>query len=742
MAPVVHEVVPFLQMLGLVVQAEPVVQAMQPPEPLQTWLVPQVVPAALLPLSMQVMAPVVHEVAPVRQTPGLVVQAEPDVHATQVPEPLQTMLVPHDTPGDRLVSSTQVCAPVEQDVRPFRQGFGFMVQADPALQATQLPEALQTKLLPQPVPAAFMVPFTHVELPLEHDAVPLKQGLGLPAQLCPCVQVPQNPLPSQTWLEPQAVPAMTLPVPSTQDAVPVAQEMTPLLHDDGLPLHAPPAAHATHMPVPLQTRLVPQPVPAAFAVPSTHVWTPVVHAVTPLTHAPPGFVVHAWPAVQSVHWPLALHTWLVPQVVPGDLAAPSIQVCTPVAHDVTPLAHAPGLPVHACPSAQATHAPLPSHTIPAPQAAPAARLAKSRQTDAPVVQLVTPVLHGDGLVVQLALAVQATQLPALLQTMLVPQLMPVGWLASSAQVRAPVAHEVTPVLHAPGLVEHACPPAHATHAPAVLQTMPTPQLVPAARFAPSTQVVAPLPEQLVTPCLHAVGLPVQVWLATQAPQKPLPSHSWPPVQVVVFGLGVPSMQVDAPVTHEVTPLRQIDGLVVHAVPAVQETQVPVPLHTWLVPQVVPAGVVPESTHFGAPPAQSITPVLQGAPGFVVQVLPASHVTHCPLPLQTMFEPQAVPAPALSPSAQPAADPQVTTPSLQTPPGLVVQMVPAAQVVQAPALQTFSVPQNVPSGALMSSLHWGAPVLQVIAPFRHGLPAFVEQVAPVAQGIQVPAALHT
>jgi hypothetical protein len=108
----------------------------------------------------------------------------------------------------------------------------------------------------------------------------------------------------------------------------------------------------------------------------------------------------------------------------------------------------------------------------------------------------------------------------------------------------------------------------------------------------------------------------------------------------------------------------------------------------------------------------------------------------------MFEPQAVPEPALSPSAQPAADPQVTTPSLQMPPGLVVQTVPAAQVVQAPALQALSVPQNVPSGVFVSSMHWGAPVLQAIAPFLHGVPAFVEQVAPVAQGMHVPAALHT
>ena len=90
--------------------------------------------------------------------------------------------------------------------------------------------------------------------------------------------------------------------------------------------------------------------------------------------------------------------------------------------------------------------------------------------------------------------------------------------------------------------------------------MPTPQLVPALVFAPSVQVVA-VPLQVVLPCLHGLGLPVQVWFATHAPQKPLPSHICPPVQVAVAGFAEPSMQADAPVVQEVTPLRQIDGLV-------------------------------------------------------------------------------------------------------------------------------------------------------------------------------------
>jgi hypothetical protein len=278
----------------------------------------------------------------------------------------------------------------------------------------------------------------------------------------------------------------------------------------------------------------------------------------------------------------------------------------------------------------------------------------------------------------------------------------------------------------------------ATQPPLPSHTWPTPQLVPAPTFAPSAQVVA-VPLQVVFPCLQAPGLPVQVWFGMQAPQKPLPSHIWLPPQVAVIGLGMPSTQTDAPVVHDVTPLRQIDGFVVHAVPAVHATQVPLPLHTWL----VPAAVLPESRQRGAPVVQSTTPVLHGAPGFMLQALPASHVTHCPLPLHTMFEPHAAPAPTFSPSTQPDPDmPQATTPSLHMPPGLVAQTVPAAQVVHAPFLQTLSVPHDMPSATLASSRHCGAPVVQAIAPFLHAPPLLVEQGAPAAQAMHVAAALQT
>ena len=59
--------------------------------------------------------------------------------------------------------------------------------------------------------------------------------------------------------------------------------------------------------------------------------------------------------------------------------------------------------------------------------------------------------------------------------------------------------------------------------------------------------------------------------------------------------------------------------------------------------VVPAAVLPESRQRGAPVVQSVMPVLQGEPGFVVHASPAMHITHCPLPLHTMPEPHAAPA---------------------------------------------------------------------------------------------------
>jgi hypothetical protein len=126
-APVEQLVVPFLQMVGLAVQAAPAVQATQVPAPLQTWLVPQLAPAAALPPSTQVIAPVEQVVVPVLQLVGLPVHDWPAVQAVHTPVPLQTMLVPQLMPGPLLPPSVQVMAPVMQVVVPLRQAFGLPV---------------------------------------------------------------------------------------------------------------------------------------------------------------------------------------------------------------------------------------------------------------------------------------------------------------------------------------------------------------------------------------------------------------------------------------------------------------------------------------------------------------------------------------------------------------------------------------------------------------------------------------
>jgi hypothetical protein len=216
-----------LQTLGLPVQAPPAVQATQLPLPSHTWLVPQLVPALLLPPSTQVWAPVEQVVAPFLQMLGLLVHAWPAVHDTHVPLPLQTWLVPQLVPAVLLPPSTQVWAPVEQVVVPFLQLVGLLVHAWPAVQATQPPVPVQTMLVPQLTPGDLLLPSTQVMAPAEQEVVPLLQLLGLPVHAWPAVHDTQLPPPLQIMLAPQAVPA-PFGVPLTQVGAPVMHDAVPL----------------------------------------------------------------------------------------------------------------------------------------------------------------------------------------------------------------------------------------------------------------------------------------------------------------------------------------------------------------------------------------------------------------------------------------------------------------------------------------------------------------------------------
>lgn len=86
-------------------------------------------------------------------------QAVPGVQAMQVP-PLHTMPVPQEVPLATLPESVQTAAPVSQEVFPLRHGLLATVQLAPTVQLTQLPVAPQTLLVPQLLPAARSVPLS------------------------------------------------------------------------------------------------------------------------------------------------------------------------------------------------------------------------------------------------------------------------------------------------------------------------------------------------------------------------------------------------------------------------------------------------------------------------------------------------------------------------------------------------------------------------------------------------------
>ena len=88
------------------------------------------------------------------------------------------MLVPQDVPLATFPAAEHTGAPVAQLVIPVRHGWPVTVQAAPAAQATQVPVALQTRLVPHTVPGARLVLVSvHVGVPVEHASVPEWQGL-------------------------------------------------------------------------------------------------------------------------------------------------------------------------------------------------------------------------------------------------------------------------------------------------------------------------------------------------------------------------------------------------------------------------------------------------------------------------------------------------------------------------------------------------------------------------------------
>lgn len=258
-----HCVLPELQLVRPVLQGAPAFEvqvcpathAPQLPFASHTCPAPQVVPAALFVPSTHCELPVVQLVMPLRQLEvGFVVHALLATQVTQLPPGLHTWFMPQLVPAARLPESTQVCAPVVHAVMPVRQpGFGLVVHELPATQAMQLPAEVHTRSGPHAVPAVTFVESRHRVEPVLQSMMPDLHGApGFELHEAPATHAPQNPLASQLCAAPHDVPA-AFGAPSTQTCVPVAHEKRPARQGDGLVVQLPPAPHATHMPVEVQT---------------------------------------------------------------------------------------------------------------------------------------------------------------------------------------------------------------------------------------------------------------------------------------------------------------------------------------------------------------------------------------------------------------------------------------------------------------------------------------------------------
>lgn len=149
------------------------------------------------------------------------------MHEPQAPLPSHTLFVPQEVPPGLLPASTQLAKPPEQSVVPSLQMPGFVEHELPEVHETQLPPELQTLLVPQLVPAGRGLPLTQVDVPVEHEVTPVQQELlGLVEQLLPAVHETQLCELLHTAFTPHGDP-VDLAAPSTQVGPPVVQLVTP-----------------------------------------------------------------------------------------------------------------------------------------------------------------------------------------------------------------------------------------------------------------------------------------------------------------------------------------------------------------------------------------------------------------------------------------------------------------------------------------------------------------------------------
>jgi hypothetical protein len=476
--------------------------------------------------------------------------------------------------------------------------------------------------------------------------------------------------------------------------VPEAHEYVPLWHESYW--HDPVPTQEAHCPLGLQTMFVPHDVPGDEVARLPHVCEPVAQVYVPVWQALLG-LVHAPPAVQDTHAP-ALQTMLVPHEVPSALFVRLVQLRVPELQELVPTWHGLVALVHEPPDTQAMHWPE-LHTSLVPHVVPSDTLPVKEHVELPVAQDDIPFWQGLLFGLQAVPAVQATHDP-LLQTWLLPHVMPLAALRGLVQTDVPVEHEVVPVWHVLPAGVQPTPEVHGTHCP-LLQTWLVPHWVPSATLVAPVQLAMPK-EQSVVPVWQTLPPGLHCVPDWQAPHVPLLQTACivPRVQAVPFACWPVCVQDAEPLLQSMVPVRQGLPAGRHEAPLLQATHPP-SLQTSLVPQGWPLGtaVAASGSQKDEPDPHDVRPVMHWLPPGL-QFEPAVQELQLPWPSQTRLGPQLCPAGALVPrslqmSAPPAHDAEPRWQGL--PPGM--QGAPAVHCWQPPsAVQNLSMSHCVPGGA--------------------------------------------
>jgi hypothetical protein len=296
---------------------------------LQVSPVPQEVPSVLKVRSVQT-GPAAHSKVAVAAQGFVDVQVAPTVQTTQVPEALQTPPPPQSVPAGWNDASAQTGSPVPHWTVPVAAQTFAGVQDAPAAQVLQACAALQkvSGPVPQVAPGGSHVWGAHTGVPVAHWIVAVEAQGSAAAQSAPCVQAVQVPA-LQTWFGPHAFPFAT-GVVSTQTGAPELQVVVPFMQElSGV--QAAPSVQGRHWPTALQTRPVPQEVPAGFSPASTHTGDPEAQEVAPASAQ--GFAgAQAAPSEQASQTPAAEQTSPAPQEKPAGWKVRSVQTAAPEEH--------------------------------------------------------------------------------------------------------------------------------------------------------------------------------------------------------------------------------------------------------------------------------------------------------------------------------------------------------------------------------------------------------------------------